>query len=116
MDFENNEKIQGLVDKLIAHAKQRGIDLNYDVATDEIQFALLEYYNDRHFNPTDDEPFESIYTGIIIQLALSAIAKYGAEGEKSHGEGGIKRVYDNASSYPLSLTRKIIPLAKGVDG
>ena len=65
--------------------------------------------------PTDDKPFEEIYAGIIIQLAISSISKYGAEGETSHSEGGVSRSYDNASNYPLSLTRKIIPLAKGVD-
>lgn len=115
MDFENNEKITNLVQKLISRAESKGLSVSEDDALTEIQNALLEYYNDRHYTPTDDKPYEDIYAGIIIQLAISAISKYGAEGETSHSEGGVSRSYDNASDYPLSLTRKIIPLAKGVD-
>ena len=114
MDFSNNTKVQKLVARFQNKAKNRGISIPDEEALGEIEEALLEYYNDRHFIPTDDEPYEDIYAGIIIQLALSAYNKAGAEGEKSHSEGGVSRSYDNASDYPLSLTRKIIPLAKGV--
>lgn len=114
MDF-NNTKIQNLISKLKRSAKARGFDIDNNTAEDEIEMALLEYYNDRHFNPTDEKPYEEKYAGIIIQLALSSIAKYGAEGERIHSEGGISRTYDNASNYPLKLTQKIIPLVKGVD-
>lgn len=115
MDFENNEKISNLVSRLISKLEAKGLSVNETDAVDEIQNALLEYYNDRHYTPTEEKPYEEIYSGIIIQLAISAISKYGAEGETSHSEGGVSRSYDNASDYPLSLTRKIIPLAKGVD-
>lgn len=114
MDFENNEKVQSLIDKLKTRIEAKGLSATEDDAEVEIQNALLEYYNDRHYTPTDDKPYEDIYEGIILQLAISAISKYGAEGESSHSEGGVSRSYDNASDYPLSLTRKIIPLAKGV--
>ena len=114
MDY-NNEKIQSLISKLQIRAQARGFTVNQQEAQDEIEMALLEYYNDRHFNPTDEEPYEEKYSGIIIQLAISSIAKYGAEGERMHTEGGISRTYDSASNYPLKLTQKIIPLAKGVD-
>lgn len=113
--MENDEKIQKLVSKLKSRARARGFSITDDEAQDEIEMALLEYYNDRHFNPTNEEPYEEKYSGIITQLALSSIAKYGAEGERIHSEGGISRTYDNASNYPLKLTQKIIPLAKGVD-
>lgn len=115
MDFDNNAKIIELKDKLEQKLEKSDIEVDAETVSDEINMALLEYYNDRHFNPTDDEPYEEIYAGIIVQLALSSIAKYGAEGEKSHSEGGVRRVYDNSSNYPLALTRKIIPLVKGVD-
>jgi len=115
MDFENNEKIAKLVKKLISKAESKGLSVSNEDAIDEIQNALLEYYNDRHYTPSEDKPYEDIYAGIIIQLAISSISKNGAEGETSHSEGGVSRSYDNASDYPLSLTRKIIPLAKGVD-
>lgn len=115
MDFENNEKLKSLVTRLVKKAASRDLAMTVEEAQDEIEEALLEYYNDRHFTPTEDKPYEDIYAGIIIQLALSSYSKAGAEGETSHMEGGITRMYDNGSNYPLSLTRKIIPLAKGVD-
>lgn len=115
MDFSNNEKVQGLVTKLYDRMAKTDLPVTADEAQEEIEFALLEYYNDRHFTPTDENPFEDIYAGIIIQLAVSAINKRGAEGETYHSEGGLIRNYDSGSAYPLKLTQKIIPLAKGVD-
>lgn len=114
MDFVKNEKIRKLVNKLISQAKSRGFEITQTDAEMEIENALLEYYNDRHYTPTDDKPYEDIYAGIIVQLALSAIAKYGAEGQNYHSEGGVIRTYDTAANYPLALTQKIIPLAKGL--
>lgn len=118
MEFESNEKIQKLVTRLQTRLESEDLDLedySEDILKIEIENALLEYYNDRHFTPTNDRPFEDIYAGIIIELAVAAIARYGVEGENYHSEGGIIRTYDNTSPYPLALTRKIIPLAKGVD-
>ena len=114
IDFENNIEVQKLADRLKKKIENLDVTLNDEDILEEIEFALLEYYNDRHYEPTDSQPFESVYSGIIIQLAISSILKRGAEGEKAHSEGGVSRNYDNASGYPLSLTRKIIPLVKGV--
>lgn len=113
-DIKGTEKFQELVNKVTKKFEKEDITLDTDEIEDETLFALLEYYNDRHFNPKEDELYEPIYEGIIVKLAVSALAKKGAEGETSHNEGGVGRGYDNASDYPLSLTRKIIPLAKGV--
>ena len=118
MDFDNNQKILNLVAKL--RTRLEAEDLNSQEYSDEIllmeiENALLEYYNDRHFTPTNEKPFEDIYAGIIVELAVAALARYGVEGENYHSEGGVIRTYDNSSQYPLALTRKIIPLAKGVD-
>lgn len=115
MDFSSNEKVAELVEKLKSKAKARDLIISHDDAQQEIEEALLEYYNDRHFNPTAENPYEDIYAGIILQLAISSISKYGAEGEKAHNEGGVNRSYDNASNYPYAITKKIIPLVKGVD-
>lgn len=112
---EGSSMLDTLVTKLINKAQRRDLKIDEETATDEINSALLEYYNDRHYTPTDDKPYEEIYSDLIVQLALSSIAKAGAEGETSHSEGGVSRTYDNASDYPLALTRKIIPLVKGVD-
>lgn len=118
MDFDNNVEVQKLVGKL--RKRLEATDITSDEFTDEtlkyeISNALLEYYNDRHFSPTNDMPFENIYAGVIVELAVSALMRYGVEGENYHSEGGVIRTYDNTSPYPLALTRKIIPLAKGVD-
>ena len=114
MNLENNSRFQQLAEQLKNRLERRELTVDEDEVVDELKLALLEYYNDRHFKPTESEPFEEIYEGLIIQLAVSAIAKKGAEGEKEHNEGGVKRTYDNASDYPSSLTKKIIPLAQGV--
>ena len=117
MDFDNNQKVLNLVNKLKSRLQAEDLSLQEysdEILLMEIQNALLEYYNDRHFTPTNEKPFEDIYAGIIVELAVSSLAKYGAEGENYHSEGGVIRTYDNSSQYPLSLTRKIIPLAKGV--
>lgn len=114
MDFVKNEKVHELINNLIIMAKSRGLEINQVDAEFEINNALLEYYNDRHYAPTDEKPYEDIYKGLILQLALSSIAKMGAEGENYHSEGGIIRTYDSGDYYPASLTKKIIPLAKGV--
>lgn len=113
MDFVENGK-QKLVNKLIMMAKSRDLEINQIDAQIEIENALLEYYNDRHYVPTDEKLYEDIYEGIILQLALSSIAKFGIEGQNYHSEGGVIRTYDTAANYPLALTQKIIPLAKGV--
>lgn len=113
-EIRENEQFQELVERVNMRIKNEDISISQDEIKDEVLFALLEYYNDRHFSPKDNELYEPIYEGIIIQLAISSIFKRGAEGENSHSEGGVGRGYDNASNYPLSLTKKIIPLAKGV--
>lgn len=114
VDIVNTIEFQKLVEKVQSRVENQDLEISEDDLEDEVLFALLEYYNDRHFSPKDNELYEPIYEGIIIQLAISSIFKRGAEGEKSHSEGGVNRGYDNASNYPLSLTKKIIPLAKGV--
>lgn len=117
MDFENNPKVTALVTKLRNRLDAEDLssfDYSDEILQLEISNALLEYYNDRHFTPTDEKPFEEIYAGIIVELAVAALSKYGVEGENYHSEGGVIRTYDNSSQYPLGLTRKIIPLAKGV--
>ena len=118
MDLDTNPKVLVLVGKLRTRLQAEDLDtFSYtdEILKMEINNALLEYFNDRHFTPTDEKPFEDIYAGIIVELAVAALSRYGVEGENYHSEGGVIRTYDNASQYPLSLTRKIIPLAKGVD-
>lgn len=118
MNIEDSPKVEALVGKLRLRIEAEDLDsadYSDEILRLEISNALLEYYNDRHFTPTYEKPFEDIYAGIIVELAVAALARYGVEGENYHSEGGVIRTYDNSSQYPLALTRKIIPLAKGVD-
>lgn len=112
INFETNSKVQDLVTKLMKRAALRELNITRELAQQETENAILEYYNDRHFTPSEEQPFEKLYEGIILQLALSAITKMGAEGETMHTEGGVIRTYNTGADYPLDLTRKIIPLAK----
>ncbi len=114
VEFENNAKVIELANKLISKAARRDITIDIDTAVDEVIDAIEEYINDRHYEATEENPFEDNYSRLILELAISSITKYGAEGEVAHSEGGINRSYDNASSYPLSLTKKIVPLVKGI--
>ncbi len=115
MDYSNNEKIKALTTRLIRQLESTDLHIDSQDAQDEIEMALFEYYKCRHFTPTEDEPFEEVYSGIIIKMAVSSISKRGAEGETYHSEGGIQRTYEKGGEYPLSLLQRIIPLAQGVD-
>lgn len=115
MDYSNNEKINALTTRLIRQLENTDLHIAPQDAQDEIEMALFEYYKCRHFTPTEDEPFEEVYSGIIIKMAISSISKRGAEGETYHSEGDIQRTYEKGGEYPLSLLQRIIPLAQGVD-
>lgn len=83
-----------------------------DDLSEEI-FAAIEAVNERRrFEATPSIPFETKYQRLIVNLALSNITKYGAEGETAHSENGITREYDS-SGYPKELLNQIVPLAKG---
>ena len=56
--------------------------------------------------------FDSKYEYLIIPLCISSIAKIGAEGETSHVENGVTRIYGSDGDYPKNLLGQIIPLAK----
>lgn len=62
----------------------------------------------------DGRPVEHQYIPLQVELAVSAYAKRGAEGQSSHAEGGISRVYGNSDIYPKELLRRITPRLRGV--
>lgn len=114
-----NEEIdyQRLIAKMQDTLRRKVQARNISYATeddlrDEIFEAIQAVNERRRFEPTSLIPFEEKYSSLIVKLALSSIAKYGAEGEKAHSENGINRTYDNASEYPESLLGRIVPLAK----
>ena len=91
------------------------VKIKYPEATDEqIQLELdlaKDVINERRgYIPTDEVPIEDKYLNLQILLTVEALSKYGAEGEKSHSDNGVSRVYENASPYSDTLLNRIIPL------
>lgn len=110
---EYRELINGMEAKLKRKLKARGITYATDEdISDEINDAIYAVNDRRRFDSTPLVFFEKKYTSLIIDLALVSITKYGAEGEKSHSENGIGRVYDTSGQYPEALMSRIVPLAK----
>lgn len=84
-------------------ASDAQIELELDMAKDAI--------NDRRgYTPTEEQPIEDKYLNLQVLLAVEALSKYGAEGEKSHSDNGVSRSYENASPYSNTLLNRIIPL------
>lgn len=102
--MENEE----LKDKLKLALTSKGIDMPSEEMLDmEIEDAKLAINNRRGVE--GDSEILPGHIGILIELCVESISKYGAEGEMSHGENGISRVYDNASRYSNATLYKIIP-------
>ena len=60
----------------------------------------------------DGVEYEEKYSNLICKMALYSLTKMGAEGETSHQENGINRVYQSANDYPDDLLNEITPLIK----
>lgn len=78
----------------------------------EIRNAIAEINNCRRFTPKEGKLYDSKYAHLIIPLCEYAYSKKGAEGETSHDENGVKRVYSSSSKYPKDVLMSITPLAK----
>jgi hypothetical protein len=61
----------------------------------------------------EEEPMESRWNELQIQIAIFLWNKQGAEGETEHTENGVTRAYENAD-IPDSLLNDITPLAEVV--
>lgn len=59
----------------------------------------------------DGKEFPARYNALKVRIAVYLIDKEGAEGEKSHSEGGITRTYSD-SDVPSSMLEEIVPKAK----
>lgn len=93
--------------------KRRGFE---DVSDDDIDYeikrAICQINRCRHFEPTNEKPYDPKYEDMIIPLALTAFAKIGAEGQSSHSENGVVRNYTSGGDYPKDMLDEIIPLIK----
>lgn len=76
----------------------------------ELDKAAKAINSRRHYIPTEEIPLEEKYNELQIELAISSISRYGAEGQVSHSENGINRSYENGSDYPASMLDNIVPL------
>lgn len=110
-----NSNVKNLAMRLMRKAVARGFDITNDDAVDEVYEAILAVNERRRFVSSKEQLYETKYDGLILRLAISAISKYGAEGQTSHVENGIHRNYEAGSAYPTSMLQEIVPLAKGVD-
>lgn len=80
---------------------------------DAILSTYLEIAKDvtiRHLYPFDSTQTEvpSPYHIDCVRIGAYLLNKRGAEGERSHSEGGIARVYEDGD-IPPSLLRRLIP-------
>lgn len=87
-------------------------DANDFFIKEEIKKAIGEINRCRHFTPTKEKPYDIKYEDLIIPMCVFSFAKIGVEGENSHSENGVQRIYKGDGDYPEDLINKIVPLAK----
>lgn len=106
--------ITELVDLLKKNCKARDISSDMDDAIyeQEIKEAIAAINRRRRFKPTDEKLYDLRYEDLIIPLAISSLAKIGAEGEAIHSENGVSRTYNTDGKYPSAILKSIIPLVK----
>lgn len=63
----------------------------------------------RQFTPTAALAVEAQYESVAVDMVVYSFAKRGAEGQISHSENGVARMYESGSAYPNSLTSRIAP-------
>ena len=79
---------------------------SYLAAAEKAVIALVYPYGD------GSEVMPEKYDYEQIEIAVYMLNKRGAEGEVSHSEGGVSRVYESAD-IPLALRTRITPKAGG---
>lgn len=97
--------------KGVLHARDFGV-FHDEYLVFEIEQAIAEINRCRRFVPTKDKIYDEKYEYLIIPMCVASIAKIGAEGQTSHSENGIQRVYGSSMDYPKELIQQIIPLIK----
>lgn len=112
MEFENNEQIKPIFEKLKRRLSARGFNVSDLDIYDEISSAIEAVNSRRRFEPTSNVLFEKKYGNLIGRLCIASISKWGAEGQTSHSENGIGRGYEKASEYPESMLSEVVPLGK----
>ena len=112
MEFENNEQIKPIFQKLKRRLSARGFNVTDIDIYDEISSAIETVNSRRRFKPTSNILFEDRYSNLIGRLCITSISKWGAEGQTSHSENNVGRGYEKGSEYPESMLSEIVPLGK----
>lgn len=107
-EFKYNERVMEIFKQLKRMFTARGFEIDDNSIYDEIYQAALKVNSVRRFKPTSDNLFESQYEGLIKELCIISVSKWGAEGESSHSENGVSRSYIEIKE----LLSSIIPLGK----
>lgn len=105
--MESQAELNKLQNKLMRKAKRIGLDVTDEDISDEIMDAINFVNNRRGFVSTSSCLYEARFGSIIVDLALNALTRYGAEGEVAHSENGIGRSYENGGKYPYSLIMQV---------
>lgn len=110
---ELSEKVETLAFTLLGIASESVTDamnaMMNAVAMDAIMFTAQ-----RRGVTIDTEDVDSYFVNnqyLMAQLASSAYNKIGINGQTSHNENGVNRVYDS-SAYPTDLVARIVPLVR----
>ena len=103
----------GLIEELKAQLQFRNIECpDIKILQSEINRAIGEINRCRCFKPTQNNPYDVRYKDMIVPLCVYALSKIGIEGEVSHSENGVQRIYTGDNDYPVEMLKKIVPLAK----
>lgn len=108
---ENEEKTLLSKLKTVVTARQLGT-FEDDFLQYEIDRAIAEINRCRRFTPKENVLYDKKYEYLIIPMCIASLSKIGAEGQNSHSENGIQRVYGSSGDYPNELIREIVPLIK----
>lgn len=101
------------INELKATLEYREIEVPADlVLKTEIDKAIGEINRCRRFKPTEEKRYDIKYKDMIVPMCMFALSKVGVEGENSHSENGVQRIYVSDGEYPKELMSRIIPLIK----
>lgn len=100
-DEEKNELVKNVTDE-----EENVISIYLNVAKQTILNKLYPFIND-----DEDRTWLSKYDLLQCRMAIYLVEKQGAEGETSHSENGVSRMYSSAD-IPNALLNEITPFAK----
>ena len=112
-ETEKIDVFKDVKEELRAQLTFRQIEVPSDIIMDsEIKRAVGEINRRRRFTPTETKLYDDKYESLIVPMVIFSLSKVGIEGETSHSENGIQRIYAGDADYPQDLLNTIVPLAK----